>query len=84
MRNSQLKDICDYQEQKKYYSGKQKRHTRKSQYKSVLLTVCGLVRLRIGSLILEIIESSKSGEVIDVRMSHSFMPKLDFVPLNPY
>ena len=55
----------------------------KNRYKSVLLTVCGLVRLRISSLILEIIESSKSGEVIDVRMSHSFMPKLDFVPLNP-
>ncbi len=52
----------------------------KNRYKSILLTVCGLVRLRIGSLILEIIESSKSGEVIDVRMSHSFLPKLDFVP----
>ena len=52
----------------------------KNRYKSILLTVCGLVRLRIGSLILEIIESSKSGEVIDVRMSHSFIPKLDFVP----
>ncbi len=38
----------------------------KSRYKSVLLTVCGLVRLRISSLILEMIESSKSGEVIDV------------------
>jgi hypothetical protein len=55
----------------------------KSRYKSVLLTVCGLVRLRISSLILEIIESEKSGEVIDVRMSHSFISKLDFVSSNP-
>lgn len=55
----------------------------KNRYKSVLLTVCGLVRLRIGSLILEIIESSKSGEVIDVSISHSFMHKLDFVASNP-
>ncbi len=55
----------------------------KSRYKSVLITVCGLVRLRISSLILEIIECSQSGEVIDVIMSHSFIPKLDFVSLNP-
>ncbi len=55
----------------------------KSRYKSVLLTVCGLVRLRIGSLILEIIESSESGQVIDVMMSHSFIPKLDLVSSNP-
>ena len=54
----------------------------KNRYKSVLLTVCGLVRLRIGSLILEIIESAKSGEIIDVKMSHSFMPKLDLVTSN--
>ncbi|MGK7879858.1 MAG: transposase family protein, partial [Crocosphaera sp.] len=56
----------------------------KNRYKSVLLTVCGLVRLRIGSLILDLIKSSKSGEVIDVRMSHNFMSKLDLDPPNPY
>ncbi len=56
----------------------------KNRYKSVLLAVCGLVRLRIGSLILEIIESSKFGEAIDIEMSHSFMPKLNFVSSNPY
>lgn len=56
----------------------------KSRYKSVLLTVCGLVRLRISSLILEIIESEQSGEIIDVRMSHSFISKLDFVSSTPY
>jgi hypothetical protein len=56
----------------------------KDRYKSVLMTVCGLVRLRIGSLILEIIESEQSGQVIDVMMSHSFIPKLEFVSSNPY
>ncbi len=55
----------------------------KSRYKSVLLTVCGLVRLRIGSLILKLIESDESGQVIDVMISHNFTPKLDFVSLNP-
>jgi hypothetical protein len=45
----------------------------KRRYNSVILTVCGLVRLRIGSLILEIIESAQSGQVIDVVMSHSFV-----------
>ena len=50
----------------------------KRRYQSVVLTVCGLVRLRIDALILEIIESQISGQVIDVVMSHSFVPKLDF------
>jgi hypothetical protein len=51
---------------------------RKDKYPSVFLTVCGLVRLRIKALVLEIIESSESGQVIDVLMSHSFGMKLDF------
>ncbi|MCA2533925.1 MAG: hypothetical protein IM553_05655 [Microcystis sp. M57BS1] len=55
----------------------------KSRYKSVLLTVCGLVRLRINALILEVIEWEQSGKVIDVIISHSFPSKLDFVSLNP-
>jgi hypothetical protein len=50
----------------------------KHRYNSVILTVCGLVRLRIGSLILKVIESDKSGQVIDVVISHSFPTKLDF------
>lgn len=50
----------------------------KKRYKSVILTVCGLVRLRIGSLILKIIESAESGQVIDVAMEHSFSPELNF------
>ncbi|EAZ90146.1 transposase [Crocosphaera chwakensis CCY0110] len=56
----------------------------KNRYKSVLLTVCGLVRLRISSLILEVTKSCTSGEIIDVRMNHSFMSKLDLVSSNPY
>jgi hypothetical protein len=50
----------------------------KKRYQSVILTVCGLVRLRIKALVLEIIESDESGQVIDVLMSHSFGTKLDF------
>lgn len=55
----------------------------KSRYNSVILTVCSLVRLRIGSLILEVVKSAESGQVIDVIMSHNFSPKLDFVVPNP-
>jgi hypothetical protein len=50
----------------------------KNRYNSVILTVCGLVRLRIGSLILKVIESDESGQVIDVVISHSFPTKIDF------
>lgn len=56
----------------------------KNWYKLVLLIVCGLVCLRIGFLILEIIEFFKFGEVVNVRMSYSFMLKLDFIFLNFY
>ena len=55
----------------------------KQRYNSVFLTVCGLVRLRIGSLILKVIESDESGQIIDVVMSHSLATKLDFGTLNP-
>jgi hypothetical protein len=55
----------------------------KKRYNSVILTVCGLVRLRIGSLILEIIESAESGQVIDVVMSHSFAIELDLDAYTP-
>ncbi|AOY80810.2 transposase [Moorena producens JHB] len=56
----------------------------KTRYQSVWLTVCGLVRLRIGSLILEVIKSEVSEQVIDVIMSHSFTTKSDLVSSNPY
>jgi hypothetical protein len=51
----------------------------KRRYQDIILTVCGLVRLRIYALILEIIEDEKLGRIIDVVISHSFVPKLDFV-----
>lgn len=57
---------------------------RKSRYRSIMLTVCGLVRLRIGSLILEVIKSIYSGETIDVKLSHSFAQQLDIVLPNAY
>ncbi|MEI6628303.1 MAG: transposase family protein, partial [Alphaproteobacteria bacterium] len=50
----------------------------KKRYRSVILTVCGLVRLRIKALVLEIIDSDESGLGIDVLMSHSFRTKLNF------
>lgn len=51
----------------------------RKRYKSVLSTVCGLVRLRLGSLNLEVLKSPESGETIDVIMTHLFSAKLDVV-----
>jgi hypothetical protein len=51
----------------------------KKRYQSVMLTVCGLVRLRIKSLILDIIKSVDRGETIDILMGHSFPSELDLV-----
>jgi hypothetical protein len=50
----------------------------KKRYQSVILTVCGLVRLRIKALVFKIVESDESGQVIDVLMSHSFGKELNF------
>ena len=49
----------------------------KKRYKSVLSLVCGLVRLRLGSLILEVIKFSETGETIDIVMTHLFPTKMD-------
>lgn len=49
----------------------------KKRYESVILTVCGLVRLRIGSLILEVIEFPECGQKNDIVMTHSFTSNLD-------
>jgi hypothetical protein len=51
---------------------------RKERYKSIVSTVCGLVRLRINALILSIIKCSESGQAIEARMSHCFLPELNF------
>lgn len=56
----------------------------RSRYKSVISTVCALVRLRIGTLILEIVKSPDSGQTIDVLMSHSFQSKMELEPSSPY
>ena len=45
----------------------------KSRYKSVYFTVCGLVRIRIGALILELKKEGDLGETIEVIMRHSFL-----------
>lgn len=44
----------------------------KRRYKKVMLTVCGLVRLRIGALILEVCESPEDALNFEVIMSHRF------------
>ena len=51
---------------------------RKERYKSIVSTVCGLVRLRINAVILSIIKCSESGQAIEARMSHCFLPELNF------
>ena len=40
------------------------------KYESVISTICGLVRLRIGALILEVIESGKAEETIEINQYH--------------
>ena len=55
-----------------------------SRYQPFILTVCGLVRLRIRSLILEVIESPESGQVIGVFMNQNFTTELIFENSNPH
>lgn len=45
---------------------------RKDRYNSVLLTICGLVRLRKGSLILKIVKAVNSEKTIEVTKHHNF------------
>jgi hypothetical protein len=45
----------------------------KSRYKSVYLTICGLVRIRIGALFLELKKDGDSDKTIEVIMRHSFL-----------
>ena len=51
---------------------------KKDDYESVVLTVCGLVRLRIKSLIIKHLKNSQTGEIIDVILTHIFSAKLAF------
>lgn len=50
----------------------------KSKYVDVFLTICGLVRLRIGALKLEIVKSADCQEVIYILLTHTFGSKMDF------
>ena len=51
---------------------------KKDEYESVVLTVCGLVRLRIRTLIIKHLKNSQTGEIIDVILTHIFSSKLTF------
>jgi hypothetical protein len=51
---------------------------KKEEYESVFLSVCGLVRLRMGTLIIEHQKNLETGEVIDVMLTHIFSSKLNF------
>jgi hypothetical protein len=56
--------------------GQERFRLKQERYASVLLTICGLVRLRKGSLILEIVKAELSGETIAIIKHHNF--GLDF------
>ncbi len=43
-----------------------------SKYNSVILTICGLVRLRKGGLVLKVLKSAEAGGEIEVLKQHSF------------
>jgi hypothetical protein len=49
----------------------------KIKYKSIFLTICGLVRLRINALLIEVVNSSEIDKKIEIILSHSFNMKLD-------
>jgi len=48
----------------------------KREYVSVLLTICGLVRLRIGALLLDVVKSPDLNSTIEVLLTHSFEANL--------
>ena len=55
----------------------------KKRYASVILTVCGLVRLRIGSLILELVKNEDCDDSFTIIQSHSFVLKEPLEACNP-
>ena len=50
----------------------------KEKYESIVLTICGLVRLRIGSMVIKNIKDLEIGKTINVLLTHIFSPKLNF------
>ncbi len=55
---------------------------KKNRYASIILTICGLVRLRKGCLILEIVKDEYSESTIAVKKHHSFGTNLPLVTSN--
>ncbi len=49
----------------------------KIKYKSIFLTICGLVRLRINALLIKVVNPSEIDKEIEIIVSHSFNLKLD-------
>ncbi|NEP37731.1 MAG: transposase [Moorea sp. SIO3B2] len=47
-----------------------------NKYSGVILTICGLVRLRTGALVLQVTKASEIAETIEVVYAHSFSAKL--------
>ena len=52
---------------------------KKEKYESVFNSVCGLVRLRIGSLLIEHCKNIKTEKIIDVILTHIFSSELLFL-----
>ena len=50
----------------------------KDRYESIILTICGLVRLRRGTLVIEHIKNYDKKEQIDIFITHIFSSKLIF------
>ena len=55
----------------------------KKRYASVILTICGLVRLRIGSLILTLVKNETNEDLFEILQTHSFVLKDKLVACNP-
>lgn len=51
---------------------------KKEKYESIFFTVCGLVRLRIKTLIIKYLKNLETEEIIDVFITHIFDLKLSF------
>ena len=65
-----------------FKAGQERFRLRANRYQGVLLTICGLVRLRKGSLILEIVKAENSDKTIEVIKHHSFGRDLPLVTSN--
>lgn len=51
---------------------------KKEKYESVFLSVCGLVRLRMGTLIIKHHKKGETGKIIDVLLTHIFSSHFSF------